>query len=147
MEMIDLIAFRAPERPDLCMEFLREHRQVLADFGISKVSSSTAEWMNDRNCIVIVAMHGTLGMVGGIRLQRSTEGQRIPMERSLEQKAPTISDEIAALRPFGVGEVCGLWNSMRMAGHGIPVLLSHAITAVSLPPGMQRMVCLVAHYT
>ncbi len=147
MEIIDLIAFRAPERPDLCLEFLREHRQVLADFGIAKVSSNNTEWLSDRDCIVIVAMHDQLGMVGGIRLQRSHEGKPLPMERSLLGMAPGVMDEIAALRPYGVGEVCGLWNANRFAGYGVPVLLSHAITAVSLPAGMKRMVCLVAHYT
>lgn len=147
MEIIDLIAFRAPERPDLCTDFLREHRQVLADFGISNVSSNTADWVNDRECIVIVALHERLGMVGGIRLHRSRAGEAIPMERSLARLAPAIADEIAELRRHGVGEVCGLWNANRYAGYGVPVVLSHAITAVSLPAGMKRMVCLVAHYT
>ncbi len=147
MASIELHAFRAPERPDLCGEFLHEHRQVLADFGISKVSSNTNEWTTDPDCIVIVALHRELGMVGGIRLQRSREGQLLPMERSLLEKAPSITEEIAALRPYGVGEVCGLWNANRFAGYGVPVLLSHAVTAVSLPAAMKRMVCLVAHYT
>jgi hypothetical protein len=147
MELIDLIAFRAPERPDLCIEYLREHRKVLADFGITGVSSNSTDWLNDRECIVIVALHERLGMVGGIRLQRSHEGDPLPIEHSLRKLAPSIADEIAALRPHGVGEVCGLWNANRYAGHGVPVLLSHAITAVSLPSGMKRMVCLVAHYT
>ena len=144
---IELHAFRAPERPDLCGEFLSEHRQVLADYGISKVSSNTNEWTTDPDCIVIVALHRELGMVGGIRLQRSMEGHLLPMERSLLTLAPMITDEISALRPFGLGEVCGLWNAHRFAGFGVPVLLSHAVTAVSLPVGMKRMVCLVAHYT
>ncbi len=147
MDHIDLIAFRAPERPDLCEEFAREHHQVLVDFGITKVEPRTKAWVHDRDCIVIVALHPALGMVGGIRLQRSHEGTPLPIEASLLNLAPAIADEIAALRPHGVGEVCGLWNAARFARHGIPVLLSHAITTVSLPAGMKRMVCLVAHYT
>ena len=147
METIDLVAFRAPERPDLCEEFLGEHRQVLADFGISQVPSNSTEWLADRDCIVIVALHAGLGMVGGIRLQRSHQGAELPIERSLMKMAPAITGEIAELRPFGVGEVCGLWNANRFGGYGVPVLLSTAITTVSLMAGMKRMVCLVAHYT
>ena len=129
------------------MEFIKQHRQVLLDFGITKVSSNNTEWVADRDCIVIVAMHDTLGMVGGIRLQRSHGRGTLPIEKSLATMAPGVSDEIDRILPHGVGEVCGLWNANRYAGYGVPVLLSHAITAVSLPAGMKRMVCLVAHYT
>ena len=147
MDIIDLIAFRAPERPDLCIEFLREHRQVLADFGITKVTSNNTEWMSDPDCIVIVAIHEHLGMVGGIRLQRAHRNDPLPIERSLINLDPRITSEIEELRAYNVGEVCGLWNANRYAGHGVPWLLSQAVTAISVPAGSRKMVCFVAHYT
>jgi hypothetical protein len=111
------------------------------------VPSNNAEWMSDPECIVIVAIHEDLGMVGGIRLERSHEGTQLPIEKSLEKLAPNIGEEIAALRSFGVSEVCGMWNAIRFASKGLPVLLGQAVTALSWPTGAQKMVCFVAHYT
>lgn len=150
MESIDRItlkAFRAPDEPELCAEFVREHRRVLEDFGIAHVTTNNDRWTRDMHCYVIVAMHERLGMVGGIRLEMAKDDLPLPMELALMPLDPSVHDELQALKPFGNGEVCGLWNANRYANKGVPLLLSHAVTALSVRAGARRMVCLVAHYT
>jgi hypothetical protein len=146
-ERITLKAFRAPDEPTLCDEFIREHRRVLEDFGIANVTTNNDRWTRDPFCYVIVALHERLGMVGGIRLEIAKDDIPLPMELALMKFDATIHDALEELRPYGNGEVCGLWNANRYANKGIPLLLSHAITALAVPAGARRMVCLVAHYT
>lgn len=147
MEKITLRAFRAPDEPELCDEFLREHRKVLEDFGIQNVSTNTDSWMSDPNAYIIVALHDSLGMVGGIRLQIAAEGTPLPMEEAIGKLDPRVQDELEELRPHGNGEVCSLWNANRYGHMGIPVLLSQAVTAMATMANARKMVCLVAHYT
>ena len=147
MEKISLKAFRAPDEPALCQEFLREHRRVLEDFGITNVSTNTDRWMSDPNAWIIVALHPTLGMVGGIRLQMAGENVPLPMEDAIAKLDPRVREELETLRESGNGEVCSLWNANRYGNMGIPVLLSQAVTAMASMVGARRMVCLVAHYT
>ncbi|MBL7962468.1 MAG: hypothetical protein JNM31_01365 [Flavobacteriales bacterium] len=146
-DRITLRAFQAPREPELCREFLREHRKVLEDYGISNVTTNNDEWTRDPGTYVIVALHETLGMVGGIRLEMARPGRGLPMELALRKLDPSIHDHLKVLEPYGNGEVCGLWNANRYAMHGVPVLLSQAVTALSVMVGAQRMVCLVATYT
>lgn len=147
MERITLKAFQAPDEPQLCQEFLKEHRKVLEDFGISHVTTNNEEWMHDPYTYVIVALHDTLGMVGGIRLKIDQPGSPLPMSAAIHKLDPNVDHALAELQPFGNGEVCGLWNAHRYNGKGIPVLLSQAVTALAVPAGARKMVCFVAHYT
>ncbi len=147
MDLIKLKAFRAPDEPALCQEFLQEHTQVLADFGIPQTVAPDISWTSDPHCFVIVALHKDLGMVGGIRLQLDKPGKPLPMEHTIEKMDPRIKRELAALRDHGNGEVCGLWNANRYANKGVPILLSLAVTAIATQAEAQRMVCFVAHYT
>ncbi|MCB0772706.1 MAG: hypothetical protein KJZ58_04155 [Flavobacteriales bacterium] len=147
VERITLKAFCAPDEPELCEEFLREHRKVLEDFGISHVTTNNEVWMHDPDCYVIVALHETLGMVGGIRLKIDQPGSPLPMAAAIRKLDPNVDEVLAGLQPFGNGEVCGLWNAHRYNGKGIPVLLSQAVTAMAVSAGARKMVCFVAHYT
>lgn len=142
-----MIAFRAPHEPALCEEFAHEHKKVLEDFGISNVTESNGNWQQDMDCHVIVAIHNTLGMVGGIRLQLDHGDNKLPMEVAVAKQDSRVTAFLDRIRPFGNGEVCNLWNANRYANKGVPVLLSQAVTAISHPAGMGRMVCLVAPYT
>jgi hypothetical protein len=147
VEKINMRAFLAPDEPELCQEFLKEHRLVLQDFGISNVTTNNEVWMHDPGCYVIVAEHETLGMVGGIRLKLDYPGSPLPMAEAIRKRDPRIDEALLELQPVGNGEVCGLWNAHRYNGKGIPVLLSQAVTAISVAAGARKMVCFVAHYT
>jgi hypothetical protein len=146
-ERITLKAFRAPDEPELCAEFLLEHRKVLEDFGITNVTTNNDVWMHDPDCYVIVAQHEILGMVGGIRLKLDHPDSPLPMAEAIRKLDPKVDEALAELQPHGNGEVCGLWNAHRYNGKGIPVLLSQAVTALAVSAGARKMVCFVAHYT
>lgn len=147
IERLTLKAFIAPEEPELCAEFLTEHRNVLQEFGISHVTTNNEVWMHDPDCYVIVALHETLGMVGGIRLKLDRPDSPLPMAEAIRKLDPNVDAALAELQPLGNGEVCGLWNAHRYNGKGLPVLLSQAVTAIAVAAGAQKMVCFVAHYT
>lgn len=147
VERITLKAFCAPDEPELCKEFLREHRKVLEDIGVNEIVATENPWVNDPNCFVIVALHRDFGMVGGIRLQLAAPGTKLPMAESIEKYDVRIHDALQELLPAGNGEVCGLWAAHRFLGRGVPALLSKAVTAISVAAGAGRMVCFVAHYT
>lgn len=142
-----LKAFRAPEQPELCKEFVNQHRKVLEDFGISHVTTNNERWLDDPLSYVIVALDEAGEMMGGIRLKMATPDEQLPMEQAVQKFDERVHTELEALLPYGNGEVCSLWNANRFRAMGIPILLSQAITALSVQAGAGRMVCLVAHYT
>ncbi|MCB0758714.1 MAG: hypothetical protein KDC01_09660 [Flavobacteriales bacterium] len=144
---IVLHAFCAPDEPGLCSEFLKEHRKVLTDIGVSELIATEELWTTDPNCYVIVALHDTEGMVGGIRLQLDVPERNLPMVDIIEKTHPQVHDAMNELLPWGNGEVCGLWAAHRFLGKGVPGLLSKAVTTISVAAGARRMVCFVAHYT
>lgn len=147
MDRLTLKAFQAVQEPELCAEFLREHRKVLADFGIPNVTTNTAAWTTDPDTYVIVAISERLGMVGGIRVEVDKEGRTLPIKEALLKLDPTIQLTLEELRFGGNGEVCGLWNANRYGGHGLPSLLAFAAVSLANQIGLKNMVCLVAHYT
>lgn len=147
VDRITLHAFRATDNPDLCSEFLVEHRKVLEDFGVTHVSTNNDVWMHDPNCFVVVALHETLGMVAGVRLQLDHPDISLPMAAAVRPFDPRVDEVLERLRPFGNGEVCGLWNANRYNGRGMPALLGQAISAVAVSAGARKLVCFVAHYT
>ena len=148
MDQLRLIAFRAPERPDLCTEFVHQHELVLTEMNIPLVVAADVSWTQDIQCFVIVAMHETLGMVGGIRFQID-HGQNctLPMAHSIEFLDARIHGELQALKQWGNGEVCGLWSASRFANRGVTVQHSIAVTAIAPQAGAHRMVCFVGHHT
>ena len=80
METVNILAFRAPERPDLVATFLKEHELVLTELNIPLMVKGDTEWTTDPNCYVIVALHQTEGMVGGLRFQVDHgPGSKLPM--------------------------------------------------------------------
>lgn len=147
LDHIVLQAFRAPDEPALCAEFLKEHRKVLTDIGVNELIATEETWMHDPNCYVIVALHEKEGMVGGIRLQLAVPDKNLPMVDSIEKSCPHVHEAMRELLPWGNGEVCGLWAAHRYLGKGVPGLLSKAVTTISVAAGARRMVCFVAHYT
>jgi hypothetical protein len=146
-DLVTIHAFRATDSPELCADYIAEHRKVLEDFGVLQIVGGDHSWMSDPDCIVLMATHRDLGHVGGIRIERATRSKPLPMERTIAPMDPTIHDAIAGYMESGYGEICGLWNANRFAGKGIPLLLSMAAVAVSQQVGVHALSCFVAHYT
>lgn len=147
METLTFKAFWAPDVPELCAEFLREHRKVLEDFGITNVTTNTAAWITDPNTCVVVAISDKQGMVGGIRVEIATEDRQLPIQEALQKFDPAIHMAMEGLRLSGNGEVCGLWNANRYSSKGLPSLLAFAAVSIANQIDLKTVVCLVAHYT
>lgn len=140
-------AFQATRDPDGCAMFLREHRRVLEDFGISNVTTNEDHWMTDPDTYVIVAEDAELGMVGGVRIQFAKPGEPLPMEQAIGDLDPKVAISLARLLNNNNAELCGLWISNRYVRKGLPLLLGYASTSLTSQLGLSSLVCLVAHYT
>ncbi|MBP7155575.1 MAG: hypothetical protein KBA60_06180 [Flavobacteriales bacterium] len=148
METVNILAFRAPERPDLVATFLKEHELVLTELNIPLMVKGDTEWTTDPNCYVIVALHQTEGMVGGLRFQVDHgPGSKLPMSQAISKLDPSIVPLLQGLKQGGNGEVCGLWSANRFANRGVAVLLSTAVTAIAPYTGANSMVCFVGAHT
>ncbi|HRO98816.1 MAG TPA: hypothetical protein PLN54_05225 [Flavobacteriales bacterium] len=147
METITLKAFRAVDEPGLCAEFLRQHRKVLEDFGITNVTTNNEAWTQDPETYVIVAISDIEGMVGGIRIEVDHVGRELPIKSALFSLDHRIDRELSQLRTGGNAEICGLWNANSYSSKGLPTLLAFAAVSLANQIGIRTLVCLVAHYT
>ena len=147
METLTFKAFRAVDNPALCAEFLRQHRKVLEDFGITNVTTNNDTWTTDPHTYAIVAISSQHGMVGGIRVEVDRGERELPIESALFPMDHRISNAMDQLRDAGNAEVCGLWNSNKYASRGLPSMLAFAAVSLGNQIGVGSMVCLVAHYT
>lgn len=130
--MIIIRAFRAPESPQTCEKFIEGHRRLLElHYGIIKVTSAQNEWVHHKNTIVIVAENEDGSKVyGGARIQIADGEVPLPIETAIGKFDPKIHDMII---PYKTSELCGLWNSMEVAGLGIgSVFMVRSGVAVSL---------------
>lgn len=145
---ISVRAFRAPDEPETCAQFVQEHARVLEDFGIENVNTNNSRWVSDPNCYVIAVEHAELGLVGGARIQ-TAQGpmDKLPMQYALEKLDDKINNLVTRLHDPGVGEICGLWNANRFAGRGMPVVLGLASISIANQIGLGSLVCVVAKYT
>ncbi len=147
MERLLIWAFRAVDEPQLAAEYMLEHERVLTDIGVSASIANNQHWLKDPSVHLIAAIHPTLGMVAGIRVQPSKLGQPLPMEESILPLDASIRDVLRFLGNGSTAEICGLWNAHRFAGRGVPLLLSMAAVSLTSQLNLRTMVCFVAHYT
>ncbi len=118
--MISIRAFRAIEDIDSCKSFAEGHANVLRDYGVSKVTSSSNDWFYNPSAYVMIAENTETGeTVGGIRIHIADGITRLPMEDAIAIVDTRVYDLIAKYIPIGTGELCGLWNAKSVAGYGL----------------------------
>lgn len=123
-DKIRIRAFRACDDIASSARFHQGHTDVVASYGV-KITSANPIWIEDRNCYVVLieSLDGNQAY-GGARIQISSEEKFLPIESAIGYLEPKIHDEVKRLRPEGVAEICGLWNSSAVAGMGIGSLYS-----------------------
>ena len=146
-DQIWIRVFRPMDEPAMAARYVIEHERVLTDIGVTTTIARAQPWLNDPSVHLIVAMHDTLGMVAGIRLQPSNPGMQLPMELSISGLDKGIHDILRFLEEGGTAEICGLWNAHRFSGKGLPLLLSQAAVSLASQLNLRSMTCFVAHYT
>lgn len=142
-------AFRAVNEPEICAEFKQEHSQVLRDYGITNITTNTETWRDNPNiyCVVARQMPGNK-IVGGVRIEISTEKTFLPVELAVGKMDRKIYSLVKNLREQGgVGELSALWNAKAVAGMGVSTLLARAIIAASSQMPVNTLLCICAEYT
>lgn len=119
--MVKIRAFRAIDDPEACLKFIEGHRRLLEiHFGVAKVTSTNNEWMNSENTIVLIVEDEDGEKVyGGARVQMVDGKIPLPIEHALGHYDPKIFEFVKE----GCAEICGMWNSMEVAGMGIGSLI------------------------
>ncbi|GCD80128.1 hypothetical protein [Schleiferia thermophila] len=134
MNFVDLRirAFRSIEDRQACLKYVEGHEKVLEEYGVPKVTSAKAEWIENPDVYPIVAeSHDGAKVFGGARIQIRNDDQVLPVEDALWDIEPRfktyIQKELNAGRK--IAELCGLWNSKAIAGRGVSWLLTKACVA------------------
>lgn len=132
--MVGIRVFRAVDDADACKKYIEGHRRILEIHGVVKITSYRHDWVDDPHTMVILVEEQETGKVfGGARLQLRRSGIPLPIELALEKYDPKILSMVQdAERNGGTCELCGLWNSMEVAGMGIgSYILSRIGAAIS----------------
>jgi hypothetical protein len=120
MEQLINKIFRAVDDEEACLRYIDGHRKVLEAFGVTKVTSSKADWMHDPNTYVIsIESEDRTKILGGGRIQIRSEHVKMPMEPAIAILDQRIYPYVEELGNYKVAEFCGLWNSKEVAGYGV----------------------------
>lgn len=113
-------AFRAISDPEAAMRFVNGHARVLRSHGITKVTSMNEHWLTDPAVFVILveSLEGDK-VYGGARIHAATADIKLPIEEATGFMDEKIFDIVGSEKHHGTGELCGLWNSIEVAGMGI----------------------------
>ena len=142
-------AFRAVENPDACHRFLEGHRNVLVNHGVKNVVSANPDWMEDDQVwVVLVESPDGSRSYGGARIHKASQNNRLPIQDAVGYLDPAIDEFIDQHRSSGIGEICGLWNSVEVAGMGVgSVYLIRAGLSLAQSAGITGMFALCSPYT
>jgi hypothetical protein len=142
-------AFRAVSDKEACMRFAEGHKNVLLNHGVKSVVTAREQWMSDPEVwVVLVDSPDGSKTYGGARIHRSTASNRLPIQEAIGYLDSGIDDFIKRNRRDGIGEICGLWNSVEVAGMGVgSVYLIRAGLSIVQQLGINKMFALCSPYT
>jgi hypothetical protein len=113
-------AFRSIDDTDACDRYIEGHKKVLDNIGVKKITSFNNKWKSDINSFtILVESMDSSKVYGGARIQKSDGREPLPIELATGYLDPRIHELVKELHINGTGELCGLWNSMEIAGLGI----------------------------
>jgi hypothetical protein len=146
--MYKIRAFWALDNRPLCEAFAEGHRNVLLENGIKKVTSADNSWMESPMVYVIVCEDENGDVVGGARLHIAHPDYPLPMQEAIAQVDLRINKYVEEYTARGTAELCGLWNSRKVAGRGIGVkMLPLAAFAITQDLELNTLLALVAKHT
>ncbi len=142
-------AIRAIDNPLLCQEYATGHRRLLEEYGVTSITSNNRRWDKDPGTFLVLARDMDSGeLIGGIRIQRYSEHYNLPIQAAIGHLAPEINDRIHGDHvQFGTGEMCGLWNSKKVAKMKVSWLLTRASVAICSQIGVRSLWGICADYT
>lgn len=147
--MVKIKAFRAVEDFEACQRFIEGHTRVLRSVGVTEVTSAKNEWAyNPAAFVILVESSDGEKVLGGARIHAAGGTQMLPMEDAVGEFDNKIYGLIEGRQINGTGELCGLWNSVEVAGMGIgSVFLIRSAVAIASQIGLQSLFALCSPYT
>lgn len=147
--MLRLRAFKAIDDPESCAKFLKGHGDILTSIGVNKVTSSKETWVANPGTYVLVVEDSKSGEVmGGARIDTSYGTSQLPIADATGYMDSKIHTLIEKEAQHGTGEICGLWNSRKVAGLGFgSIFLTRAAVAISHLHKIGSLFALCAPYT
>jgi hypothetical protein len=141
-------AFRAVDELTTCVRFLEGHVKVLEDYGITNITTNNALWMTNPSIYVIVAESPDGSEIyGGIRVHVADGRTPLPLEAAIGKMDRRVYDIINSYIDSGTGELCGLWNSKKVAGLGLSLLLIRAGISIVTKINLNSLFTICADYT
>lgn len=146
---VKIKAFRASSDVEASLKFADGHKRVLEAHGVKKVTSSNLEWTEDPSVFVLLVESLETGRaLGGARVHASTATNLLPIESATVEMDPRIKEVVEREARNGTGELCGLWNSMEVAGLGIgSFFATRAGVVICEQIGLSSLFALCAPYT
>ncbi|MCB0497917.1 MAG: hypothetical protein KDC79_17390 [Cyclobacteriaceae bacterium] len=113
---------RAIDRYDIAHEFSIKHKRVLKSYGVDGISSAKARWKYLPNVYMIAVYDNISGeMIGGMRLEVSSQKYLLPFEAALGNTMPEVKKFVSTHRySGGVCEFSGLWVDPKFRKMHIP---------------------------
>lgn len=139
--MIRIRAFKVTEDHSACLRYIKGHHLVLESYGVTKVTSLNADWIDDPNTYaIIVESEDSKKVYGGGRIQIKSDSLKMPMEDAIAILDDKIYDYTERIGKYQVAEFCGLWNSKEIAGYGIgSIYMGRVGVAVASQLGVKLM--------
>lgn len=116
--------YKATDNLLACQRFAKGHEEVLLNYGIKKVTSSSTDWFFDPD-VFIVMVESVSGedLFGGARLHIKNTEHNLPIESAISILDKDIHKLINSDVAFKTGELCGLWNTRSISGNGLSAML------------------------
>jgi hypothetical protein len=145
---IKIKVYKAVDEPELCKQYLAGHRAVLEVYGISKITSNNDNWIYNPEVYVITAESIIdQELLCGIRVIKVGGTQALPVESAIGQLDSKIYELVKSNAETGAGELCGLWNSRKVAGKGLSFLLTRMGISILNQLGINTMFGICAELT
>lgn len=146
--MLHIRVFKTTDDVDSCVRYAEGHANVLRDYGVTKVTSSNNEWINNPSAIVVTVEDEEGNMVGGERIHFTHEQFPLPIETAIGQVDVSVYPLVASYAAKGpTGELCGLWNAKSIAGRGVSIFLTKLGVALARVLQMNSLFVLCAPHT
>ncbi|MBS3914056.1 MAG: hypothetical protein KG003_06125 [Bacteroidetes bacterium] len=146
---LNIRAFRAMDDVKIRDEYHVGLEQVLLYYGVTRVTSQSRDWFDSPDTWLVVVQDREDGTVlGGARMQMASNDLPLPIERAVAFKDTRIYTEVDKYRENGLGELCGLWNSRKVAGMGLgSIYLGITCVSIAVKINMNTVMCLCAPST
>lgn len=146
--MLRIRAFRAIDDEPACELFAEGHKNVLLDYGITKVTTSNKSWFyNPGVYVVVVESEDGKTIYGGERIHVANNFAPLPLEDAIKIVDERVFGLVAKYKDFGTGELCGLWNSKYIAGRGLSSVLTKIGVSLARQIGLKSLFVFCAPYT